>query len=225
MKSCIDWARRDRSVFPDEAMISGKITVTMPATLRNARGLSAKGPVVEIDNPLYSFKFPAGTTNEYKVSRMSSSRLHYLLASHESVLSTGIQCVSYLREMQVHGKPTTQRYDPNRGNVSAEQRNEELIANLTPFSRDVSSRVPVEGNLTERVLYILQSYNSFRAMTSNQWDPNRRLDQEGDLLGFGSVEDIHNALHNLSGGFGDFRGHMTNPAISSFDPIFWLHHW
>ena len=125
----------------------------------------------------------------------------------------------------MHGKAATQRYDPNRGSLSPEQRNQLLVEQLTPFSRDVNSRVPVEGNLTERVLYILQSYDSFRAMTSNQWDPNRKADGTGRLLGFGSVEDIHNALHNLSGGFGSYQGHMTDPAISSFDPIFWLHHW
>ena len=125
----------------------------------------------------------------------------------------------------MHGKAATQRNDPNRGSLSPEQRNQLLVEQLTPFSRDVNGRVPVEGNLTERVLYILQSYDSFRAMTSNQWDPDRKADSTGRLLGFGSVEDIHNALHNLSGGFGNYQGHMTDPAISSFDPIFWLHHW
>lgn len=109
--------------------------------------------------------------------------------------------------------------------MNPEERNELLVDNLTPFSRDVNGQVPVEGNLTERILYILQSYDSFRAMTSNRWDPDRAADQSGRLLGFGSVEDIHNTLHNLTGGFGSYQGHMTNPAISSFDPIFWLHHW
>jgi tyrosinase len=35
-----------------------------------------------------------------------------------------------------------------------------------------------------------------------------------------SFESIHNSVHNAVGGY----GHMSDIAISSFDPIFWLHH-
>lgn len=35
-----------------------------------------------------------------------------------------------------------------------------------------------------------------------------------------SVENIHNLVHNAVGGY----GHMSDTAISAFDPIFWLHH-
>ncbi|OTB03798.1 hypothetical protein M426DRAFT_12300 [Hypoxylon sp. CI-4A] len=186
-----DWARRDLSVFPEEALITGKINVNMPATLAKALGVKLEGQVGQIDNPLYNFKFPSGIESEYKI----------------------------------HGKDTTQRYEPtNGGELSPDERNEILIESLTPFTRDVNSRVPVEGNLTERVTYILQSYDSFRAMTHNKWDPDREADNRGRLLGFGSIEDIHNTLHNLSGGSNGYMGHMTNPAIASFDPIFWLHH-
>jgi tyrosinase len=37
---------------------------------------------------------------------------------------------------------------------------------------------------------------------------------------YGSVEDVHNHLHNFIGG----GGQMGDPATSAFDPIFWLHH-
>jgi tyrosinase len=35
-----------------------------------------------------------------------------------------------------------------------------------------------------------------------------------------SFENIHNLVHNALGGY----GHMSDIAISAFDPIFWLHH-
>jgi tyrosinase len=38
--------------------------------------------------------------------------------------------------------------------------------------------------------------------------------------GGNSVEHIHNTVHNTVGNF----GHMTDPAASAFDPVFWLHH-
>lgn len=54
-------------MFPDEALVAGKISVTMPSSLIKSRGLSANGSVVEIDNPLYAYRFPEGTADEYKV--------------------------------------------------------------------------------------------------------------------------------------------------------------
>jgi tyrosinase len=41
-----------------------------------------------------------------------------------------------------------------------------------------------------------------------------------DANKYGSVEDVHNYLHDLIGG----GGQMGDPATSAFDPIFWLHH-
>ena len=70
-------------------------------------------------------------------------------------------------------------------------------------------------NLNERVLFILQSYHAFRPISNNQYSgiPN-------SWENWGSLEDIHNVIHNYLGG----GGHMSNPATSAFDPIFWLHH-
>ena len=39
-----------------------------------------------------------------------------------------------------------------------------------------------------------------------------------DATNYGSLEDIHNAVHNLVGG----GGHMASIPVSSFDPLFWL---
>ena len=50
---------------------------------------------------------------------------------------------------------------------------------------------------------------------------NNRLRQGKDGIvedrsNWGSLEDIHNAIHGLTG------GHMGDPEVSAFDPIFWL---
>ena len=44
-----------------------------------------------------------------------------------------------------------------------------------------------------------------------------------DASGF-NIENVHNGIHAMVGGDDQFPGHMTNIAVSSFDPIFWLHH-
>lgn len=70
-----------------------------------------------------------------------------------------------------------------------------------------------ERNLTERTLWILQAYNTYVAMSNNS------LSEVVDQKNYGSLEDIHNAVHNLVGGIG---GHMAAIEVSAFDPIFWL---
>ncbi|RMD41599.1 hypothetical protein DV735_g3553, partial [Chaetothyriales sp. CBS 134920] len=35
-----------------------------------------------------------------------------------------------------------------------------------------------------------------------------------------NIENVHNNIHNSIGGY----GHMTDPTMAAFDPIFWLHH-
>ncbi|KAH7401337.1 tyrosinase [Pyrenochaeta sp. MPI-SDFR-AT-0127] len=43
-----------------------------------------------------------------------------------------------------------------------------------------------------------------------------------DLSGSDSFESVHDAIHNTAGG--ETGGHMYYLDVSSFDPIFWLHH-
>ena len=40
-----------------------------------------------------------------------------------------------------------------------------------------------------------------------------------DRTNWGSLEDIHNAVHVLTGGT---DGHMSSTDTSAFDPVFWL---
>ncbi|KAK1700074.1 hypothetical protein BDP55DRAFT_645836 [Colletotrichum godetiae] len=69
-------------------------------------------------------------------------------------------------------------------------------------------------NLAERLLFLLQSYTDFAAVSNN----SELGSKKDEFFHWGSIEDVHNAVHDYIG------GNMGFPAISAFDPIFWLHH-
>ena len=86
----------------------------------------------------------------------------------------------------------------------------------------LASRPPpgvAERNLTERTVYVLQAYSTFVAMSKNalRKDPKTGTTIP-DKENWGSLEDIHNAVHNIAGG----GGYMSQVEKSAFDPIFWL---
>ena len=58
------------------------------------------------------------------------------------------------------------------------------------------------------------SYTNYDAFSFNAWDPSTNPGE------FGSLEDVHNEIHDRVGG----GGHMSSLEVSSFDPFFWLHH-
>ena len=69
-------------------------------------------------------------------------------------------------------------------------------------------------SLRRNVALILLSYHDFDAFSDNSW-------AQGNPAGtYGSLEDIHNEIHDKTGG----GGHMSALEVSSFDPLFWLHH-
>ena len=85
-----------------------------------------------------------------------------------------------------------------------------------------SDKIPVlnaERNLTERTAWILQAYKSYVAMSKNEFRAGKDGKMVDDAANWGSLEDIHNAVHDLIGGTG---GHMSSVPHSAFDPIFWL---
>ncbi|KAL9088475.1 MAG: hypothetical protein Q9165_006199 [Trypethelium subeluteriae] len=87
-----------------------------------------------------------------------------------------------------------------------------------------------ERNLTERTAYVLQAYQTYGAMSNDKYRAQSAVERAENAGQWGSLEDIHNAVHNLTGGVGDvqdsngYGGHMASVPNSSFDPIFWLHH-
>jgi hypothetical protein len=58
-------------------------------------------------------------------------------------------------------------------------------------------------NLTERALFILQSYKTFAGMSYNQFSGMNLFTY------FGGLEDIHNSIHGYVGG----RGHMSVSSL------------
>lgn len=63
-----DWARQDRPTFPDEAVVSDRVTVTMPAAMRKEHGFTGDSAQVEVHNPLYSYQWHDDTPEPFKVS-------------------------------------------------------------------------------------------------------------------------------------------------------------
>ncbi|KAJ3538313.1 hypothetical protein NM208_g5955 [Fusarium decemcellulare] len=191
-----DWARADRPVFPNEAIESQEVEVKMPQSLRKEYNFK-EGELVKIPNPLYSYSFQDGTVNDLKVDGL-------------------------LRTTRYH-----KRGVPDKDETPKAKR-DFLIEKLTPFTNGFVKNRQTEINLRERVVYLLQSYELFKHVSYNLFlgeGPGKGQDESFVKgRGFGSLEDVHNALHNLTGGTGDTFGHMNDPAKSAFDPIFWLHH-
>jgi tyrosinase len=96
------------------------------------------------------------------------------------------------------------------------------IRHQSRFLKGNSSAIPgreVERNLSERVAYILTAYQRFGPMCYNRF-PGFGRGEAGKAEIWGSLEDIHNAVHGLVGN----AGHMGQVPKSAYDPIFWLHH-
>jgi hypothetical protein len=109
--------------------------------------------------------------------------------------------------------------------------------------------VPIDWNMSAKFEYLTalmvpksRDYNHFATTrysdldSSKSTDSNTALRRKGESIQdrFKSVEGIHNDIHGLVGhnrdGFKASKnpvreGTMANVKGSSFDPIFWLHHW
>lgn len=110
---------------------------------------------------------------------------------------------------------TTVRYPDPQGV------NDNILAQITAF-RDKPAKwlgeLDAERNLTERTAWILQSYKTYVAVSNNSFRATPGYKEVVDATNYGSLEDIHNAVHNLVGG----GGHMSSVPVSAFEPIFWL---
>lgn len=193
-----DWARPDLPVFPTEATKSRVTQVKMPDSLREEYKLTKAGGSVEIPNPLYSYKFQPGTPANIRLDNLSSTTRYHALGESDA----------------------DDRID----------KQQLLVESITPYTNGVVDGLQLEVNLRERVVYLLQSYEHFDQVSLNRVPDEEEQQGKGqdDTFfkgrGFGSFEDVHNTVHGLVGGTGDRFGHMGNPAIAAFDPIFWLHH-
>lgn len=62
-----DWALTNLPVFPEE-VLSSTVRVPMPTSLVKEHGLSEAPGLVDLDNPLFSFRLPDGTADKFKAS-------------------------------------------------------------------------------------------------------------------------------------------------------------
>ena len=113
------------------------------------------------------------------------------------------------------GPQATVRYP---GDPKAQQT---LTKAIEDFYNNPDNPVNPEKNLQERVAYILLSYQRYGPMSNNLYRENDVEVQTANAEIWGSMEDIHNTIHDITGGNG---GHMSSLETSAFDPIFWLHH-
>jgi Common central domain of tyrosinase len=98
---------------------------------------------------------------------------------------------------------------PGQSEATAKKKSEEATRKV----KDMLTRDLKNTNLTERVCYILQAYQRYGPFSNDAFSA-------GHPEIYGSVEDIHNSIHDETGG----DGHMGGVPYSAFDPIFWLHH-
>ncbi|KAK0657015.1 common central domain of tyrosinase-domain-containing protein [Cercophora newfieldiana] len=110
--------------------------------------------------------------------------------------------------------------NPSPGDFNANwSRYRETVRYPDRSGRSQDARIaPILANelasLRSNVSLLLLSYRNFDAFSYNRWDTNTSPGA------FGSLEDVHNEIHDRVGG----GGHMSSLEVSSFDPIFWLHH-
>ncbi|KAH6890579.1 hypothetical protein B0T10DRAFT_596680 [Thelonectria olida] len=79
-------------------------------------------------------------------------------------------------------------------------------------SQALLSKLP---EIQQRLLILLANYNEdINAIGKQAWTPSQNLSQ------WDSIESIHDIIHI----YGGSKGHMTYVPLSSFDPLFLLHH-
>ncbi|KAK0629237.1 common central domain of tyrosinase-domain-containing protein [Bombardia bombarda] len=162
---------------------------------------------VYIDNPMYKFTMP---DNE----RM------------------GCEGISDIQDSTTSGKITTipsrgtsrwAPYDPQSTKVSVQWENgvvdnDKITQSLQEhnwYGKNVD-QVP----LSEMVyrLYLPDYIDSFTQFSTTKF---KKTPSPASYL---NLEYVHNNIHNWCGGFDDYAGHMSEPPVSAFDPIFWIHH-
>lgn len=67
-------------------------------------------------------------------------------------------------------------------------------------------------------------YANVSTVASDSLEPGD-LTASPEGVTYGNLEGIHGNYHVIMGGSARIRGHLSDPRIASFDPVFWFHHW
>lgn len=166
------------------------------------RGQSAIFPQVAIDNRYDRASVPRSTKSWFNDNPVYNPLFRYPFPNGVDGRIT-------------RGSATTERY-PDSQDAKGE-----IEAALLDFYTRKRSRSGESKNLSERTAYILLAYKRYVSMSNNAYVDDK--DSSGRPVRpevWGSLEDTHNSVHGLTGG----GGHMGDPTVAAFDPIFWLHH-
>lgn len=68
--------------------------------------------------------------------------------------------------------------------------------------------------IQQRLYILFSSYHDFNAFSNKAWSASQHL------ATLDSIESVHDIIHM----YGGLKGHMTYVPLSSFDPLFFLHH-
>ncbi|KAK0734565.1 common central domain of tyrosinase-domain-containing protein [Lasiosphaeria miniovina] len=180
-------------------------------------------------------KFPAGALRDRYVAAAKDFRAPYFdwasqppagTSAFPSVLSSStIRVVDVDGKTKSVGNPLYQfnfhPVNPSRGDFSSQWSKYPTTVRypnrVTGQSQDARI-APILSNelasLRSNVGLLLLSYKNFDAFSFNQWDTSTSPGE------YGSLEDVHNEIHDRVGG----GGHMSSLEVSAFDPFFWLHH-
>jgi tyrosinase len=118
--------------------------------------------------------------------------------------------------------------------VNGKQNNDDVVQTLRDYKFDPDDAKARRGNLTASLrdaFYRIFTIENYLEFSCNP--PSRKFRQD---MPFDSVEDIHNNMHVWAGGsapraerlpngrYSYLQGHMSDPGVAAFDPLFWFHH-
>ncbi|KAK4185474.1 common central domain of tyrosinase-domain-containing protein [Podospora australis] len=171
---------------------------------------------VYIDNPMYKFTMP----NNEKPGGFGISDIQ------DTDPNDKIMTIPFSKSV---GTSRWATYEPESGNVSTAWvegtvRNEKIsnALNSHPWYGKGVDQVP----LAEMVyrLYLHDYITSFTQFATTKFKTSTEYDPDAPAA-YLNLEYVHNNIHNWTGGTDvGYIGHMAEPVVAGYDPIFWMHH-
>ncbi|KAK4117115.1 Di-copper centre-containing protein [Canariomyces notabilis] len=156
--------------------------------------------VVTIDNPMYRFNMPG----KAQMGSFGINDVRHINAENRlfTVPKTDVSSSSPSAAAHPAGRDSNPRRDQSPH----------------PWYNHNADGVP----LAEMVyrLYEPDYMTSFAQFATTRVPKGEKRDPKAYL----NLEFLHNNIHNWTGGFGTFMGHMTEVPVAGFDPIFFMHH-
>ncbi|KAK0749661.1 common central domain of tyrosinase-domain-containing protein [Schizothecium vesticola] len=218
-----DWAAKKPTDWED---LSKKWDYNLPvAFLEKHKEVEVKKPrgLGKVRNALYGFKMPGGLT-------MGDAKL-----KPQFQLQNGLTLRDGTRVTIPYSMAQgTSRYPPGEGVtkewINGIQNNEALIRVLRDekaFPKGTDKGGVVNESLRDAYARLF-SIKRFEDFASTQ--PLRELNVADAV--YQNVENLHNNMHVWCGGnvaapnhnLQAQAGHMSNPSVAAFDPLFWFHH-